>query len=70
MIPRNFEHKFILQCDPRFEVTSDTKAQIKFLDELDKLEKKRHDDQEKEILLKAAKVVFSHQQNFDIRVHL
>ncbi|KAG8176557.1 hypothetical protein JTE90_010769 [Oedothorax gibbosus] len=43
------------KLDPRFEVTSDTKAQIKFLEELDKLEKKRHDDQEKEILLKAAK---------------
>lgn len=42
--------------DSRFEVTQDTKTQLKFLEEIDKLEKKRHEEQEREILLRAAKV--------------
>ena len=42
--------------DNRYEITQDVRSQIKFLDELDKLEKKRHFEQEREILMKAAKV--------------
>ncbi|GFX93855.1 transcription initiation factor TFIID subunit 4 [Trichonephila clavipes] len=41
--------------DPRYEVSQDVKAQIKFIEELDRLEKRRHEEQEREILLKAAK---------------
>lgn len=40
----------------RFEASTDAKSQLKFLEELDKLEKKRHDDQEWEKIMKAAKV--------------
>lgn len=45
-----------LKMDNRYEVTQDVRAQIRFLDELDKLEKKRHEEQEREMLLRAAKV--------------
>lgn len=38
--------------------------QVKFLDELDKLEKKRHLEQEREILMKAAKVSSSRSSEF------
>lgn len=44
-----------IKNDPRFEVTQDVKGQLKFLEELDRLEKKRHGEQEREILLRAAK---------------
>lgn len=40
----------------RFEASTDAKSQLKFLEELDKMEKKRHDDQEWEKIMKAAKV--------------
>lgn len=42
--------------DNRYEITQDVRGQIRFLDELDKLEKKRHEEQEREMLLRAAKV--------------
>lgn len=42
--------------DQRFEATDESRLQMKFLEELDKLEKKRHEDSEREILLRAAKV--------------
>ncbi|KAG5678471.1 hypothetical protein PVAND_008141 [Polypedilum vanderplanki] len=50
------EHRIdILKMDPRYEMTSDVRGQIKFLEELDKAEQKRHEEVEREILLRAAK---------------
>lgn len=43
------------QVDPRYEVTKDVRGQIKFLEELDKAEQKRHEEQEREMLMRAAK---------------
>lgn len=43
------------QIDPRYEVTKDVRGQIKFLEELDKAEQKRHEEQEREMLMRAAK---------------
>lgn len=36
-------------------MTKDVRAQIKFLEELDKVEQKRHEEQEREMLMRAAK---------------
>lgn len=46
---------FLLQIDPRYEITKDVRGQIKFLEELDKAEQKRHEEQEREMLMRAAK---------------
>ena len=45
----------VQQVDPKYEVAQDVRSQIKFLEELDKMEKRRHEEQEREMLLKAAK---------------
>ena len=44
-----------VQTNDSYEMTSDVKSQIKFLEELDKLEKKKKDEAEREKLMKAAK---------------
>uniref|UniRef100_A0A146M1C1 Transcription initiation factor TFIID subunit 4 n=1 Tax=Lygus hesperus TaxID=30085 RepID=A0A146M1C1_LYGHE len=43
------------KADPRYEVTQDVRAQLKCLEEVDKAERKRHEEQERELLLRAAK---------------
>lgn len=46
------------QEDDSYEQSSDVRAQLKFFEQLDQLEKQRKEEQEREILLKAAKVQF------------
>ena len=49
----------LMQADPRYETTTSVKTQIKFLEELDSLERKRHEEVQRGVLLRAAKVHFS-----------
>ncbi|XP_022902084.1 transcription initiation factor TFIID subunit 4 isoform X3 [Onthophagus taurus] len=50
------EHRLeMIKSDPRYDVTTDIKGQLKFLEDLDRAERKRHDETEREMLLKAAK---------------
>ncbi|XP_011315144.1 transcription initiation factor TFIID subunit 4 isoform X3 [Fopius arisanus] len=50
------EHRIdLIKVDPRYEVTQDVRAQLKFLEELDRVERRRHEEQERELLLRAAK---------------
>lgn len=46
----------VCQEDERYEQVSDVRAQLKFFEQLDRLERQRKEEQEREILLKAAKV--------------
>ncbi len=49
-------------------MTNDVKSQLKFLAELDSIEKKRKDEAEREKLMKAAKVNFNlKQKDFKIK---
>ncbi|XP_018579629.1 transcription initiation factor TFIID subunit 4 isoform X2 [Anoplophora glabripennis] len=44
-----------IKINNRYEVTNDVKGQLKFLEDLDKAERKRHEEMEREMLLRAAK---------------
>lgn len=44
-----------LKFDPRYEVSHDVKSQIKFLAEVDRIEKQKTEEQEREMFLRAAK---------------
>lgn len=51
------EHRMeIYKLDTRYEVSTEVRGKLKFLEELDKVEKKRHEEQEREVLLRAIKV--------------
>ena len=45
-----------LQLDNRYAPSTEVRSKIKFLEELDKLEHKQHQEAEKEVLLRAVKV--------------
>ena len=48
-------HRFCFQADTNYEISHDIRGQLRFLEELDKVERKRHDEMERELLLRAAK---------------
>ncbi|KFQ22435.1 Transcription initiation factor TFIID subunit 4, partial [Merops nubicus] len=58
---RNISYK----DDERYEQVSDVRAQLKFFEQLDQIEKQRKDEQEREILMRAAKASagFSHSRS-------
>ena len=43
------------QLVPNHEIACEVRPQLKFLEELDKLEQKRHEENEREVLLRAAR---------------
>lgn len=56
------EHRSeIYKMDSRYEVKSDVRAILKHFEELDRLEKKRHEEQEREMLLRVAKSRSKHE---------
>ena len=47
------EHRMeVVKTDARYEVQQDVKGQLKFLEELDKLERRRHSEIQREMLFK------------------
>lgn len=46
----------LLQDEEHHEQTTDVRSQLRFFEQLERMEKQRKDEQEREILLKAAKV--------------
>lgn len=46
----------LIQDEEHYEQTSDVRSQLRFFEQLERMEKQRKDEQEREILLKAAKV--------------
>ncbi|XP_056130012.1 transcription initiation factor TFIID subunit 4 [Lampris incognitus] len=49
------QKNIIFKEDERYEQVSDVRAQLKFFEQLDQMEKQRKEEQEREILMKAAK---------------
>jgi len=50
------EHRLdVIKSEGPYVVTQDVKQQLRFIEDLDKIERKRHDEEEREILMKAAK---------------
>lgn len=45
------------QEDEWYEQSSDARSQLKFFEQLERMEKQRKDEREREILLRAAKVI-------------
>lgn len=50
---------FFPQDEELYEQASDVRTQLKFFEQLEKIEKQRKDDEERELLMKAAKVGLS-----------
>jgi len=44
-----------IKADKRYEITRNIRGQIKCLEEIDKVERKKQDEMERELLLRAAK---------------
>ncbi|XP_072398654.1 transcription initiation factor TFIID subunit 4 isoform X3 [Diabrotica undecimpunctata] len=44
-----------IKTNTRYDITNDIKGQLKFLEDLDKAERKRHEEMEREVLMRAAK---------------
>ncbi|XP_040563752.1 transcription initiation factor TFIID subunit 4 [Lepeophtheirus salmonis] len=50
------EHRMdVVKLEEDYEITQDVKSQLSFLGDLDKLERRRHDEAERELLLRAAR---------------